>query len=583
MSGTAAERTGAEAEAGRDDLLRVLARLASEVGEQEIADEAARLAERLAGGRFYVACVGQFKRGKSTLINALCGAALLPTGVVPVTSVITVVRHGERITARVKAAGAPWRDVPPDDLPEYVSEEGNPRNAKGIHAVEVFAPSPLLASGMCLIDTPGLGSVFETASSTARAFVPHIDAALLLLGADPPISGEELDLAASLTGHVRDLIVIINKCDRMSDGERAEALAFTRDVLERRLGRAVGRIFEISAARRMHLGEASYDWPNLERTLEALARSAGTDLVRAAGDRGLDLLSRGLLRSIDRQIAACTTPIAETEIRVESLRRCAAEAARSLHELTYLLQAEQDRIGGLLEAQSKEFLDRAIPSALEALDAGLASAPHRTGPPPRSHLLKEAREVSQRLVDPWLREQEGLGEELCRRAHGRFIAMAGEFLQRATGDGDARAEIGAPVVIDAGFRTPRRFYHGELFPLLPDSPWKRGLDRLRPRAAALRSIRRDVSAYLILLLKSNVRRVLDDITERIVESRRFVESEVCARLSGAVASAERALERARARHAAGATAVGEELRRLGALRDRIESLRLCAGDAGGRA
>jgi hypothetical protein len=55
------------------------------------------LAERLRDGRFHVVCVGQFKRGRSTLINALVGEDALPTGVVPVTSVVTVLRHGERL------------------------------------------------------------------------------------------------------------------------------------------------------------------------------------------------------------------------------------------------------------------------------------------------------------------------------------------------------------------------------------------------------------------------------------------------------------------------------------------------------
>jgi dynamin family protein len=77
-----------------------LRELALEAGAKELADEAASLEERLREQRFYVACVGQFKRGKSTLLNALVGRPLLPTGVVPVTSVPTVLRYGE-LGARV--------------------------------------------------------------------------------------------------------------------------------------------------------------------------------------------------------------------------------------------------------------------------------------------------------------------------------------------------------------------------------------------------------------------------------------------------------------------------------------------------
>lgn len=64
------------------DLAR-LADLATEAGLPALARQASREIERLAEGRFYVACVGQFKRGKSTLINALVGQAVLPAGVAP--------------------------------------------------------------------------------------------------------------------------------------------------------------------------------------------------------------------------------------------------------------------------------------------------------------------------------------------------------------------------------------------------------------------------------------------------------------------------------------------------------------------
>jgi len=66
-------------------LLR-LGRLAQDLGAEPVAEEARELAARVSEGRFYVACVGQFKRGKSTLLNALAGHTVLPTGFVPVTA-----------------------------------------------------------------------------------------------------------------------------------------------------------------------------------------------------------------------------------------------------------------------------------------------------------------------------------------------------------------------------------------------------------------------------------------------------------------------------------------------------------------
>jgi predicted GTPase len=174
--------------------LETLEQLATEAGAEHLATEVHALSDRVRSGLFNVVCVGQFKRGKSTLLNALIGDPVLPMGVVPVTAVVTILGYGRERRVRVRFEGHAWQDVDPEALAEYVSEKANPENRKGVAAVEVFMASPLLASGMCLVDTPGVGSVFAGNSETTRAFLPHVEAALVVLGADPPRSADELAL-----------------------------------------------------------------------------------------------------------------------------------------------------------------------------------------------------------------------------------------------------------------------------------------------------------------------------------------------------------------------------------------------------
>src|ERR1019366_1687840 len=102
-----------------------LAGLAQELETEPAAEEARELAARVSEGRFYVACIGQFKRGKSTLLNALVGHEVAPTGFVPVTAVPTVIRFGDELRARVRMCDGSWRDVDLPDLKEYVTEELN--------------------------------------------------------------------------------------------------------------------------------------------------------------------------------------------------------------------------------------------------------------------------------------------------------------------------------------------------------------------------------------------------------------------------------------------------------------------------
>jgi len=181
-----------------DNLLRI-ANLAEEFNDNQITDDARSAAERIAEGRFFVACVGQFKRGKSTLLNALIGEPILPSGVIPVTAVPTILRFGERRRARVRLRSGGWADIGVGDIEEYVSEARNPENRKEVAALEVFVPSLLLREGMCFVDTPGLGSVFAGNTAATHAFLPHIDAAIVVIGTDPPIAGDELGGSVPIT------------------------------------------------------------------------------------------------------------------------------------------------------------------------------------------------------------------------------------------------------------------------------------------------------------------------------------------------------------------------------------------------
>ena len=279
---------------GASRLLR-LAGLAQELEAEPVAEEARELAARVAEGRFYVACVGQFKRGKSSLLNALVGHQVVPTGFIPVTAVPTVIRFGDELSARVRMRDGSWQEIALAGLNEYVTEERNPENKKGVDGAEVFVPSQLLSSGMCFVDTPGLGSVFTGNTATTQAFIPHIDAALVVVGADPPIAGEELALVEAVGKQVQDLILVINKADRTTDPERAAAAKFTREILEKRLHRPMGEVLEVSAAERMEGRGPLRDWNKLLVCLRLLVEDSSRNLVRAACDRGLQRLSEQLL------------------------------------------------------------------------------------------------------------------------------------------------------------------------------------------------------------------------------------------------------------------------------------------------
>ena len=375
---------------GASRLLR-LASLGEVLGAQYIADDGRALAARVSEGRFYLACIGQFKRGKSTLINALIGEPVLPVGFIPVTAVPTVIRYGAHKKARIQFRDGAWQQIAASDLEQYVSEEYNPENAKGVGGAEVFVPSALLSTGMCFVDTPGLGSVFTGNTAATQAFIPHIDAALVVVGADPPLAGEELALVEAVGRQVQNLILVLNKADRTTDAERVAAIAFTQKVLEKRLQRSVGPVFEVSAAERSENRGPERDWGRLLAALEQLVQGSGRQLIQAACDRGVQRLSEQLLAIITEEREALEQPIEESERRIAAMKETISQAERSMREVEFLWMAEQQHLSDIFVDRHKEFLASVWPRACEeferavridaAPDGAIVSARHHARSP----------------------------------------------------------------------------------------------------------------------------------------------------------------------------------------------------------
>jgi GTP-binding protein EngB required for normal cell division len=554
--------------------LEAVKRLATEAGAAHLANEARALSDRVRDGLFYVACVGQFKRGKSTLLNALVGHPVLPVGVVPVTAVVTVVRYGERLSARVRIAEGGWQEIAPNELARYVTEDQNPENRAGVVAVEVFVPSELLASGMCLVDTPGIGSVFAGNTEATRSFVPHVDAALVVLGADPPISADELELVQEIAKQCGEVLFVFNKADKLTQREINDADKFTRRVIKERANIDDLRLFCVSATERLAGQGPSRGWPELTGALDTLARRSGSDLVRAAEQRGLARLADRLSRHLDEQRGALLRPVEESEQRVQALRACVAEAERALSDLGHLFTAEQERLARIWSDRQEAFLKRAKPAARAELAKAIRAVEERRGPSLREKAIHLADEISRKWLDAWCAEAQPAAEALYVEAMRRFADLANGFLARLASAGATMAGLARTVEPETGFTFRSRLYYTSLMTLTTQTPAKWFLDLIRTREQQLRTLDRQVGEYLETLIYANSNRIVSDFDDRVLESRRRFQAQIRSALEEVATSAESALARAKECRAQGSQAVEHEVHRINMLRDRLEALGL---------
>ncbi len=576
MNGAPEFRGGASRDASGESALCRLADLADEFDAEHIAAAVRSVAERISEGRFYVACVGQFKRGKSTLLNALIGQSVLPVGIVPVTTVPTIIRYGERQTARIRLQSMQWTPIPVSSVKQYVSGDRNPENAKGVAGVEIFVSSPLLARGMCLVDTPGLGSVFAGNAATTRAFIPHIDAAIVVIGADPPLSGDELELVETVAQEVHELLFVLNKADRASDAERSAAVGFARRVLEERLRRTVPTIFEVSALERLERRGPDRDWAELMQGLESLMDDSGRLLVREATDRALRRAADQLLAMIKEERHALQRPVKESERHIAELRKMLERAEPAMRDLGVLFMAEQQRLSAIFADRRKAFLKQAPANAHNELGERLASvARRRSGPAYRRDVMHLVQEIASAQLAPWLEGEAEYAEEAFGKTARRFIELGNDFLRclAETGMPDLEQlppELGPEQGLQA--RSHFRFHVVERV-AAPASPFLFIADVVLGALGLRGRILGDARTFLDQLLEVNSARVQSDIDERVRESRTKLEAEIEALLREATAIAERALARARTIQAAGAPTVEAALVRLDGIEREVLSLR----------
>lgn len=203
---------------------------------------------RLADDRFNLVVVGRFSRGKTSLMNAILASDRLPTGIAPLTSVITTVTYGSKEQVVLKYTNrALDREIPIEALAKYITQEGNPGNIQAIKTAEVQLPADILRRGFYFVDTPGLGSVIAENTLTTEAFLPEADAFVLVTSFDSPLSEEEMRFfrAGSASGH--RIFVVLNKQDLVGVEQREGVLRFVDQQLRQIFGRAPPRIFSVSS------------------------------------------------------------------------------------------------------------------------------------------------------------------------------------------------------------------------------------------------------------------------------------------------------------------------------------------------
>lgn len=531
-----------------------------EADAPQLVDDARGVLERLRERRFEVAVVGEFNRGKSTLLNLLVDRFVLPAGVLPVTSIVTELTYGEE-QAKIVFEDGSDEVIDLTEIERYVSEEANPGNARRVQTARIALPAPMLRHGAVLVDTPGVGSIFRHNSELARETILHADGAVMVMSADTPITDAERSLIKLLSRRSQRTFFVLNRIDFLAPDELERVRWFVESVLTEAFG-TPQQLYCLSA--------------RTKAGFEPFAQAFEEFLTNGLDEARLSLAQRDLVALADRienecalEESALSLTTAELDERLAEFRRSSDSQNESFADDCVLFEHAAQR---MLDDLSARLIEQN--RIEEGAFARIRQAAEESADGDIGTVLDEAIEKEVRaIIEPMRRTEEFEIEKAWRRAAERFERATQRRVDRlGETAGDLFQVDLRPVSLSHPANQKGRFFYSSPVAVEPTGG---ALGRFFRQIAGRGGRRRAIETAderLLEEVRRHIERLRDDLTARTNEANHHLADrmgEQVREISGAITQA---VERAQAAKAA---AIEDQDRQ----RERAQRLREAAGAA----
>jgi small GTP-binding protein len=315
--------------------------------------KAAELRERLSENELVVSVVGQFKRGKSSLINAILGKEILPVGIVPLTAVVTEIRSNNYFSAIVRFENDCEKEIEIEELSDYISEQKNKDNYKRVNIVTLWTENAPFGSNVTLVDTPGVGSTHQHNTEASYTYIEKSDAVLFLLSVDSPVSEIERDFLLHTHEFASKFYFVVNKVDTVGEQSRDEFISYSTAILSETIGCPV-MLYPVSAT----TGEG----------VEALKQKIGSDIYIYHNDlltKSVTFKLNGIIRHAKSKISlylrAAAIPSDELKEKLSILREKQLALSMLTDEVQALTRQQADSLVERIGTQMNELIAGFLP------------------------------------------------------------------------------------------------------------------------------------------------------------------------------------------------------------------------------
>lgn len=199
------------------------------------ADELQAINNRLQNHIFSVGIMGEFRKGKSTIINALLGQEIVPSDIVPTSATLNFVRWDTDKHAEIRFKDGKKKEVPVEELSKYVTKITKEAEAMAANVEDatVFYPCPFCQQGVQIVDTPGLNDD-ERMTAISENVIPTFDAIIMALVPDSPFSQSEAEFVRNklMASDLGRLIFVLNKIDIVDEDDRPRLIKAIKEKIE---------------------------------------------------------------------------------------------------------------------------------------------------------------------------------------------------------------------------------------------------------------------------------------------------------------------------------------------------------------